>query len=196
MKEVIAGNGQLYSISNRDKAIATFKSLIVMAKADKNIDEQERQYLSRFAKSLGLTNRQYKAIAKEIDLSCLLDPFKPNSTSKPATSSRIIAIKENFDKIDDFTEVAREKDVDTKISGFEDFLTGSTPDTDIICFHAAENKDESVKRCKHLLTKVGDKTAAVLTRYQGHQVKYLREIGLTKCVIEPVYAHDIDNLIK
>ena len=98
--------------------------------------------------------------------------------------------------IDDFTKVAREKDVHTKISGFDDFLKDAKTDTHIICFHAAENKDESVQTCKHLLGKAGDNTAAILTRFQGHQVKYLREIGLTKCVIEPVYSHDIDTLLK
>jgi uncharacterized tellurite resistance protein B-like protein len=196
MKEVVAGKGELYSISDREKAIATFKSLIVMAKADNKIDDHEKEYLTRFAKSIGLTNQQYKSIGKEIDMSCLLDPFKNAAASKRAATGRIIAIKEDFDKIDDFTEVARENQVDTKVSGFNDFLKGDAPDTHIICFHASEDKNESVKRCKDLLSKSGDKAAAILTRYQGHQVKYLHEVGLTKCVIEPVYSHDIDSLLK
>jgi uncharacterized tellurite resistance protein B-like protein len=107
MKEVVAGKGELYSISDREKAIATFKSLIVMAKADNKIDDHEKEYLTRFAKSIGLTNQQYKSIGKEIDMSCLLDPFKNAAASKRAATGRIIAIKEDFDKIDDFTEVAR-----------------------------------------------------------------------------------------
>ena len=195
MKEVIAGKGKLYSISDRQKAIATFKSLIVMAKADNKIDPHEKDYIRRFAKSINLTNQQYKTISKEIDMSTLLDPFK--GSGRPADpSGNFIAIKEDFAKIDDFKAVAHENDVQTKIAGFDEFLTAAAPDSHIVCFHAAEDRKISMKRCEDLLGKAGDNTAAILTRYQGHQVKYLREIGLTKCVIEPVYSHDIDNLLK
>ena len=34
---------------------------------------------------------------------------------------------------------------------------------------------------------------AILTRYQGHLVKYLHEVGLKKCIIEPVYSNDIEK---
>jgi hypothetical protein len=47
-----------------------------------------------------------------------------------------------------------------------------------------------------LLEKCGGKLVCILTRYQGHQVKYLLEIGLKKCIIEPVYARDIVGLFK
>ena len=47
-----------------------------------------------------------------------------------------------------------------------------------------------------LLEKCGGKLACILTRFQGHQVKYLLEIGLNKCIIEPVYARDISDLFN
>ena len=176
MKEVIAGKGQLYSISDRQKAIATFKSLVVMAKADNKIDPMEKEYILRFAKSIDLTNQQYKTISKEIDMATLLDPFKADR--KPGTpAGNIIAIKEDFAKIDDFKAVAHENDVRTKITGFDQFLSAGQPDSHVVCFHASEDKNESVQRCKDLLSKAGDNTAGILTRYQGHQVKYMLEIG-------------------
>ena len=196
VKEVLADNGQLYSISDRQKAIATFKSLVIMAKADNKIDRQEKEYILRFAKSLGLTNKQFKTISREIDMSTLLDSFKTPSTPQNVSNSRIVAIREDFDRIEEFTKVAGEQDVDTKITGLDQFLAGTETDDDIVCFHAAEDKSKSIQRCRDLLSKAGDKTAGILTRYQGHQVKYLREIGLSKCVIEPVYSHDIDTLLK
>jgi uncharacterized tellurite resistance protein B-like protein len=195
MKEVVADKGQLYPISDRPKAIATLNSLVVMAKADNKLDASEKDYLRRFAKSLGLTNQQFKTIAKEIDMATLLDPFKePDRPTGPAGS--FIAIEEDFAKIDDFKDVALENNAEIKIAGFEEFLTKTPSDGHIVCFHASEDKSISVQRCKHLLEKAGPNTAAILTRYQGHQVKYLHETGLKKCVIEPVYAHDIDMLLK
>lgn len=193
MKKVLAGKGQIYQITDRQKAIATFKSLVVMAKADNKLDAVEKDYLRRFAKSLDFTNQQFRSIARDIDLSTLLDPFK-----KPPGPSvgNFIAIKDDFEKINDFTDVAREKDIETKISKFQQFLNSEPQDNHIVCFHAAEDKNVSIDRCRELLNKAGDNTAGILTRYQGHQVKYLREIGLKKCIIEPVYSHDIDNLLK
>jgi hypothetical protein len=47
-----------------------------------------------------------------------------------------------------------------------------------------------------LLEACGEKLVCILTRFQGHQVKYLHEIGLKKCIIEPVYARDVAELFK
>ncbi|MCF7955898.1 MAG: TerB family tellurite resistance protein [Phycisphaerae bacterium] len=195
MKEVVADKGRLYPINDRPKAIATLKSLVVMAKADNKLDATEKDYLRRFAKSLGLTNQQFKTIAKEIDMATLLDPFK-DSARPVGTGGKFIAIKEDFAKIDDFKDVILENNAEIKISGFDEFLNAGQPDSHIVCFHTSEDKNVSIERCRHLLEKSGPNTAAILTRYQGHQVKYLHETGLKKCVIEPVYAHDIGTLLK
>ena len=45
LKEVLAAGHQLYPIADRDKAIATLQSLVVMAKADGKIDAAEKNYL-------------------------------------------------------------------------------------------------------------------------------------------------------
>ena len=60
LKEVLAEGTKLYPLQNREKAIATLKSLIVMAKADKKVDQREKEYILRFAKSVGVSNSEWK----------------------------------------------------------------------------------------------------------------------------------------
>lgn len=195
-KEVLREGTKLYPVANREKAIATLKSLVVMAKADKKVDEREREYIVRFAKSVGVSNSEWKQIKSQIDIGTLFDPFKK---AEPAaglkkTAGGITVLREHFDKIDDFMGVAKEREITTQIVGFDEFITGAGGEEDIVCFHASEDKDESVRKCKELLGKSGERTVSVLTRYQGHQVKYMLEEGLKKCIIEPVYTQDIDKL--
>ncbi|HIJ72215.1 MAG TPA: hypothetical protein HPP87_12780 [Planctomycetes bacterium] len=196
LKEVLAEGARLYPVSSRDKAIATLKSLIVMAKADKKVDDIEKEYILRFAKSIGVSNSEWGRIKSKIDIGTLFEPFKKEAeaTKLKKTAAGITVLKENFDRIDDFTNVANQLAITTKIVGFDEFITGAGGKEDIVCFHAAEDKDESVLRCKELLARSGERTVAVLTRYQGHQVKYMLEEGLKKCIIEPVYTNDIDKL--
>jgi len=198
MKEVLADGTKLYPISSINKATATLKSLVVMAKADRKVDEREKDHILRFAKSIGISNEQWKQLSKDIDLKTLLDPFKKPSAAKELkeTTGTIVALKEDFEKIEDFTKVAREHKLTTHITGFEEFIAGPEPEADAICFHASEDKDESVRRCKQLLKKSPDKTTGILTRYQGYQVKYMLEEGLKKCIIEPVYSQDIKKLLQ
>lgn len=198
LKEVLADGTRLYAIQNRDKAIATLKSLVVMAKADRKIDEREKDYILRFAKSIGISNEQWKQLSKNIDLKTLLDPFKESAAaaSPQKISGTIVVLKENFDKLEDFMNVAREHELTTHITGFDEFISVPETKADVICFHASEDKDKSVHRCKRLLEKSPDKITGILTRYQGHQVKYMLEEGLKKCIIEPVYSQDIKKLLQ
>jgi hypothetical protein len=198
MKEVLVDETKLYAIQNRERAIATLKSLVVMAKADRKIDEREKEYMLRFAKSIGITNEQWKLLSKDIDLKTLLDPFKePAAAASPEKiSGTIVVLKEDFDKLDEFTNIAREHELTTHIKGFDEFIAVPETEADVICFHASEDKDESVRRCKKLLEKSPDKTTGILNRYQGHQVKYMLEEGLKKCIIEPIYSQDIKKLLQ
>ena len=82
----------------------------------------------------------------------------------------------------------------TKVLAFDEFITAAASAEDIVCFHAAEDRQATVNKCKQLLDNHGHKTVAVLTRYQGHQVKYMLEIGLKLCIIEPIYTHDIKQI--
>lgn len=198
LKEVLSEGTKLYPISNRDRAIATLKSLVVMAKADRKIDEREKEYILRFAKSIGVSNSEWKQIRKEIDIGTLFEPFKKAQAGAglKKTAGGITVLREDFDKIDEFTQVAKEREITTQIVGFDEFIAGAGGQEDIVCFHAAEDKDESVRKCKELLARSPERTVSVLTRYQGHQVKYMLEVGLKKCIIEPVYTQDIDKLFS
>ena len=196
LKEVLSEGTELYPISNRDRAIATLKSLVVMAKADKKIDEREKEYLLRFAKSVGVSNNEWKQIKSQIDIGTLFEPFKAAEAGAELaeTAGGITVLREDFDKIDDFTAVAKDRAITTQILGFDEFIAGTGGEGDVVCFHASQDKDESVSKCKELLAREPERTVSVLTRYQGHQVKYMLELGLKKCIIEPVYSQDIDKL--
>ncbi|MHC5164522.1 MAG: tellurite resistance TerB family protein [Planctomycetota bacterium] len=170
LKEVIQDNASLYPLQNRDRAVAVLKSLIIMSKADGRVDAKEKALTVRFAKSIGVNKSEWKQILKDIDLETLFDPFTE-------TTGAVTAIRDDFEKLDAFLQVAEENGASTKTV-------------------AAEDKDETVTRCQMLLEKCGGKLVCILTRYQGHQVKYLLEIGLKKCIIEPVYARDIVGLFK
>jgi uncharacterized tellurite resistance protein B-like protein len=189
LKDVLKDGTPLYPVQNRDKAVATLKSLIVMSKADGRVDPKEKTHALQFAKSIGVNRSEWKRILKDIDLESLFEPFS-------RTAGSIAAIRDDFEKLDAFLQVAAENGASTKTVGLQEFLSTTGNHEDVVCFHAAEDKDVTVTRCQMLLEKCSGKLACILTRFQGHQVKYLLEIGLNKCILEPVYARDISNLFN
>ena len=196
LKEVVAAGPEVYPITDRDKAIAALKSLVVMAKVDKKVDGREKEYLLKFAKSIGISNDQWKQLSKNIDLEKLFDPFKEPTAASTNFTGSILALRDDFDKIDEFLAVAADFGVTPRVAGYKEFIAEPSDDSRIVCFHAAPDRVETVSRCTRILKKAGKNTAAILTRFQGHQVQYMLEIGLEKCIIEPVYTQDIINLLK
>ena len=192
-KEVTRAGSALYPIEDRDRGIATLKSLVVMAKADKKVDEQEKKFLVQFAKSIGVSNAEWKQINKHIQVGSLFEPFK---TKLREGAAGVTVLKEDFDKLEEFTETGRENGIQMQIMGFDEFTAGDGRGGDMICFHASEDRDATVRKCKALLDKCGERTVSVLTRFQGHQVQYLLETGLTRCIIEPVYSHDFEKMFS
>lgn len=189
LKEVLTNDVPLYPVANRDKAVAILKSMIVMSKADGDIHPSEKQLALQFAKSIGVSKTEWKQILKDIDLETLFEPFTK-------TTGHIITIHDDFDKLDAFLQVAEDNGAVTDSVDLQTFLQSAYNDLSVVCFHAAEDKDATVTRCQMLLEMCSDKLVCILTRYQGHQVKYLLEIGLKKCIIEPVYTRDINELLK
>ncbi|MHC4233234.1 MAG: hypothetical protein ACYTBY_10995 [Planctomycetota bacterium] len=189
LKDVLRDSVPFYPVQNRDKAVATLKSLIVMSKVDGLVDIKEKTLTVQFAKSIGVSKSEWKEILKDIDLENLFEPFSK-------TAGSITVIRDDFDKLDAFLQVAGENGVSTETIGLQELLNTAGDPKDVVCFHAAEDKDVTVTRCQMLLEKCGGKLACILTRFQGHQVKYLLEIGLNKCIIEPVYARDISDLFN
>lgn len=189
LKEVLKDGVPLYPVQNRDKAVATLKSLIVMSKAAGRVDPKEKTLTVQFAKSIGVEKSEWKRILKDIDLENLFEPFS-------RTPGSVTTIHDDFDKLDAFLQVTAENGVSKKRVGLQEFLASTDIPETVVCFHASEDKDVTVTRCQMLLEKCGGKLACILTRFQGHQVKYLLEIGLNKCIIEPVYARDISDLFN
>ena len=189
LKEVLKDGARLYPVQNRDEAVATLKSMIVMSKADGWVDPKEKSLAVQFAKSIGVGKSEWKRILKDIDLENLFEPFS-------RTAGSVTTIHDDFDKLDAFLQVAAENGASTKTVGLQEFLAAADSPETIVCFHAAEDKDVTVTRCQMLLERCGSKLVCILTRFQGHQVKYLLEIGLNKCIIEPVYARDISDLFN
>ena len=66
LKEVLQDQGIIYPIRNRNKAIAALQAMVLMAKADHHLDEREGHLILRFAKSLGLSNQEWKQVLKKI----------------------------------------------------------------------------------------------------------------------------------
>jgi uncharacterized tellurite resistance protein B-like protein len=186
VKDVVRDGTGCYPVGNRDKAIATLKSLMVMAKADKVVDPKEKQFLSQFAKSIGVSKHEWDFIRKNTHAESLFAAFKQSYGS-------VIVVKEDFEKIEDFKQVAGDNGLAVRVVGFDEFVSDGKISDDIVCFHVPDNRGAAVLRCKQLLEKNAGQVVAILTRYQGHLVKYLHEAGLKKCVIEPVYAQDIEK---
>lgn len=178
-----------YPVEDHDKAIATLKSLVVMAKADGHIHKNEKHYIHRFAKMIGLSNEEFRRIVEDIDVENLFRPFQK-------TTGGILAIKEDFEHIDKFVAIAQENDNAVSIAGFDEFVRDAEASAEIICFHAAPERTDSVKTCRKLMEKSGDNVVSILSRHQGFQVRYLLELGLRKCIIEPVYSRDIDEIFS
>jgi uncharacterized tellurite resistance protein B-like protein len=191
LREVKQGPQAFDPIHNRSRAIATLKAMIVMAKADRKVDKKEGDLLLQFAKSLDLSNAQWKQILHEIDLKTLYVPFE---SSTGATGS-VLVLRDDFDAIDPLLGLMKELGIRFRLAGFEEVLRDRPPGENRVCFHVSPQREMTLHRARQLLEKAGEKTAAVLTRYQGHQVQYLLELGIRRCIIEPVYARDLEKLL-
>lgn len=189
LQEIIHDNVTLYPMQNRRKAVSALKAMMVMAQSDGVVDDKEKKLLLQFAKSIGVSKSEWKEIISSIDIENLFTPFQK-------LNGQLIALTDDFEKIEDFRKVACDNGADIQITDLEGHLTREVISRAAVCFHAAENKDVSVSRCKLLLERSGGGLICVLNRFQGHQVKYLHEAGLKKCVIEPVYARDIQEIFQ
>lgn len=183
----------VYPVRNRDRAIASLKAMVVMARADRKVDQKEGDLILQFAKSLGLSNQEWKKILKDITLQSLFEPFQSASVS-PFVTGSILVLKEDFDKMDQFLKVLEEHGIPFRIAGFDELVRQARPAEDVVCFHAAEDRHKTVDKCRKLLAESGNRVVSILSRHQGYQVRYLLEIGPVKCIIEPVYARDIQKL--
>lgn len=196
LKEVVAAGQQIYPIADRDKAIATLQSLVVMAKASGTVEDVQRDGILKFAKSIGISNDQWRQVRANIDMEKLFDPFKVSPAAKMNMSGSILVLSDDFEKIDELMSVASDFGAKTTAVSYNEFIAAPYEDGCFVCFHAVEKRSETVNRCTQIMEKAGKNTVAILTRFQGHHVQYMRETGLQRCIIEPVYTQDIVKLLK
>lgn len=189
LQEVLGDKIPVYPISDREKAVAALKAIIVMANADGQVDEKEKGFALQFAKSIGVSRAEWKELLSHIDTRNLFAPFQP-------VAGNLIALSDDFEKLDAFVTVARENGASIQTTDLKAYLQTEAGPQTVVCFHAAEEKNLTLARCQLLLQKAGDAVVCILNRFQGHQVKYLHEAGLKRCVIEPVYARDITDILK
>jgi uncharacterized tellurite resistance protein B-like protein len=189
LKSVLRDNVSVYPIADRDKATAALKAMVLLAKRDGKLDEKERRYVLQFAKAVGISRGEWNTLLQNIEAETLFDPFR-----KP--QGRLLALSDDFDKLEDFVQVAENYGVVIETCELSHYLQSKAAEQSFVCFHAAPEKDLTVVRCEQLLKKAGERLVCILTRFQGHQVKYLHEAGLKKCIIEPVYARDITEMLK
>lgn len=192
IKQVHKDQIGIYPIKDKQKAISTLKGLIVMAKVDRHLDKREKTFIQNFAKSLGIGNVEFSDILKDIDKENLFESF----TNSPINVGSMVVLEDEFEKFNDLAIVASENGVTVKTTTTQAFVASELPPEHVVCFHASENKENSTKRCQVLLQKTGADLICILTRFQGHQVKYLHELGLNKCIIEPVYSRDVMDMFK
>lgn len=185
VRQVVDDSAKVYPMQDREKAIAVLKSMVVMARADGTVDKLEKEHLKLFAKSIGVTSSEWAQILNEIDPDTLFEPFRGPSGS-------ITAVEDHFEKLDQFLETARASAVRVEVIGYEPFVQESKSAGDVLCFHAAPNKETTVERCRKLLEIHPEKVVPILDKFQGYQVKYLLEMGVKRCVIEPVYGQDLE----
>ncbi|MBE0534870.1 MAG: hypothetical protein IH624_04310 [Phycisphaerae bacterium] len=186
LKSVLHDARVRYPISDETSARAALKSLIVMANADGKIDDNEKRYILNFAKVIGVSNTQLKEMIKDIDAR-----HRPASQAAPRVFT---AARDDFDQIEQFVEVVGEQGHEIRVVTIEDLTAGKHTAGDILCFHAVGQPADTVERYKRLLDTTSGLIVAILTRYQGHHVRYLLELGIAKCVVEPVYARDVEQI--
>ncbi len=188
LKDVLDDNIPFYPFSDRERACAALQAFIALANADGRVDEKEKDFVLKFAKSIGVSKSEWQQLLGDIDTENLFTSFQQ--------SGSLIAIKDNFEKIDAFVEVAEDNGAAVQITDLKTYLQTDDDPDGVVCFHAAEEKDTSLSHCQLLQNKAGHELICILNRFQGHQVKYLHEIGVKKCIIEPVYTRDITDIFK
>ncbi|MBP8606307.1 MAG: DUF533 domain-containing protein [Phycisphaerae bacterium] len=178
-----------WPVDDHTKAAAALKAMIVMAKADGRVDEVEKQFVLQFAKAAGIRKEEWKRLLSEIDVANLFAPFQ-----SPAKT--LMILKEDFDNLDAFLKTACDSGLTVQTADVQGFLKAPAENDTIICFHASPDKDITLTRAVMLLEKTAPVLpVCILTRFQGHQVKYLHEAGVKTCIIEPVYPKDLYGIL-
>jgi len=195
IKEVLRDPEPVRPIADPQRALATLEAMVRMARADGAIHRREKRCLAAFAKAIGVSAEQWRRIVQgsrepEGAGATLREAF-----SAEACTSGVYALTDDFEQVGALLDLAAAHDVPVETRTVAAFLADPPRAAQAVCFHAAEETETTLERCRRLLEVAGEKTAAVLTRFQGRQVQYMLEAGLKRCVIEPLYAEDLPRIL-
>lgn len=193
LKEVLAKKDRLDEFEDRAAGIAALKAMVVMAKADKRVEPEEKDLLESFAKSLGVSTGEWATIIRDIDVDDIFDVFR--DAKERLAGRTIVVVKEDFDKVDVLLETLENNDISGRVVGFDEFLHGQGAGDTPVFIHAGHSREVSLERYRKAAEKAA-KVVPILTRYQGAQVKYLLEAGAKTCIIEPVYPRDLEEVFE
>jgi uncharacterized tellurite resistance protein B-like protein len=190
LKSVRKDPAPCWPIEDRSKAAAALKAIVVMAKADGQVDQTEKQFALQFAKAAGISKEDWKKLLATIDVENLFEPFQ-------AAEAKLIVLADDFDKLDAFVKTARDNGMAAETTDAQTLLQTPAKPDGVVCFHASPDKEATLTRALMLLEKTApQKPVCVLTRFQGLQVKYLHEAGLQTCIIEPANARDLRTISR
>lgn len=189
VREVESDPSPIFPIHSEKRALAALKSMLVMAKMDRQITNEEKDCLRKFAKSVGVTSTQWEAIVRDTKINGLFEPFRQSL-------GKLLILREDFETLDPLLETARQSGIPADVTGYKEYLQSAGVTADAVCFHAASDRLVSVEKCRTLRQRAKQKTVAILTRYQGCQVRYLLEEGIGHCIIEPVYTRDLETIFS
>jgi hypothetical protein len=181
----------VYPIEDRTFAVEVLKALMAMARKDDRVEDAEKRLLLVFSKSIGISRAELKEALALSAKDGLFDPPERADTT-------FLVITTDFEKIDDFVKTFEGSGVGVKLVEYKDALHGDAlKGLTIVCLHGAIDQETTVKRCSNLLHKNKDLfIVPILGRYQGNYVKYLHEIGIKRCFVEPVFPIDVANILR
>ena len=187
LEQVQGDPSPVFPVRSEARALAALKAMLIMAKMDGRADEKEKDLLRRFAKVIGVSASQWQALLSELDTKDLFEPFHRAIGS-------LIVLPEDFEDSRPIVTAAGQAEIPVRVMALEDFLQQPDPAGEAVCFHAAADRAQTVARCQRLLQKTSARVVGILTRYQGYQVRYLLEVGISRCIIEPVYPRDLEMI--
>ena len=106
IEEVEQDSNPIFPIRSKTRGIAALQAMMLMAKMDKHVDEREKDYLRKFAKSIGVTREQWQSILRDTNLSDLFEPFQKSL-------GRILILREDFEQFEALVETAKQTDIPT-----------------------------------------------------------------------------------
>lgn len=185
----VRGDGlPFYPVKSREAAIKTLKMMLTMARADGSFDVSEKKIIHAFAKAIGFDR---EALAGKV-----AESGEESSSETPETPTdfswlNIRVITDHFEKLEEF--MGSLESMNASGASFLDFLR--EPSGDIVFMHAVERRKATVTRLEKIQKICSARIVPIMTRFQGDQIKYVHDLGIPRCMIEPVLKNEVIRLL-